>query len=203
MKKKLIVFLSLLVMFVTGCGNNMSAPSEKVEEFLGRYQSMDSNILTQLDNVISNDETMDDTQKKDYKTLMEKQYQNLSYKIKDEKIDGDKAEVLVEIEVFDYANSINESRKYYTEHRDEFDDNEVGNDGADTDNDGMSEEGEVVGGAVDTVSSFITYKIKQLMDVTDKAKYEITFHLNKEDGEWKVEDLSDVDRQKIHGLFED
>lgn len=203
MKKKLIVFLSLLVMFVTGCGNNMSAPSEKVEEFLGRYQSMDSNILTQLDNVISNDETMDDTQKKDYKTLMEKQYQNLSYKIKDEKIDGDKAEVLVEIEVFDYANSINESRKYYTEHRDEFDDGEVGNDGADTDNDGMSEEGEVVGGAVDTVSSFITYKIKQLMDVTDKAKYEITFHLNKEDGEWKVEDLSDVDRQKIHGLFED
>ena len=203
MKKKLIVFLSLLVMFVTGCGNNMSAPSEKVEEFLGRYQSMDSNILTQLDNVISNDETMDDTQKKDYKTLMEKQYQNLSYKIKDEKIDGDKAEVLVEIEVFDYANSINESRKYYTEHRDEFDDNEVGNDGADTDNDGMSEEGEVVGGAVDTVSSFITYKIKQLMDVTDKANYEITFHLNKEDGEWKVEDLSDVDRQKIHGLFED
>ena len=190
-------------MFVTGCGNNMSAPSEKVEEFLGRYQSMDSNILTQLDNVISNDETMDDTQKKDYKTLMEKQYQNLSYKIKDEKIDGDKAEVLVEIEVFDYANSINESRKYYTEHRDEFDDKEVGNDGADTDNDGMSEEGEVVGGAVDTISSFITYKIKQLMDVTDKAKYEITFHLNKEDGEWKVEDLSDVDRQKIHGLFED
>lgn len=203
MKKKLIVFLSLLVMFVTGCGNNMSAPSEKVEEFLGRYQSMDSNILTQLDNVISNDETMNDTQKKDYKTLMEKQYQNLSYKIKDEKIDGDKAEVLVEIEVFDYANSINESRKYYTEHRDEFDDKEVGNDGADTDNDGMSEEGEVVGGAVDTISSFITYKIKQLMDVTDKAKYEITFHLNKEDGEWKVEDLSDVDRQKIHGLFED
>ena len=88
MKKKLIVFLSLLVMFVTGCGNNMSAPSEKVEEFLGRYQSMDSNILTQLDNVISNDETMDDTQKKDYKTLMEKQYQNLSYKIKDETIDN-------------------------------------------------------------------------------------------------------------------
>ena len=203
MKKKIIVILSLLVMLVTGCGNNMNTPTGKVEEFLGRYQSMDSNILTQLDNVISNDETMNDTQKKDYKSLMEKQYQNLSYKIKDEKIDGDEAEVLVEIEVFDYANSINESRKYYTEHRDEFDDGEVGNDGADTDNDGKDEEGEVVGGAVDTISSFITYKIKQLMDVTDKAKYEITFHLNKEDGEWKVEDLSDVDRQKIHGLFED
>ena len=203
MKKKIIVILSLLVMLVTGCGNNMNTPTGKVEEFLGRYQSMDSNILTQLDNVISNDETMDNTQKKDYKALMEKQYQNLSYKIKDEEIDGNEAEVLVEIEVFDYANSINESRKYYTEHRDEFDDGEVGNDGADTDNDGKDEEGEVVGGAVDTISSFITYKIKQLMDVTDKANYEITFHLNKEDGEWVIADLSDVDRQKIHGLFED
>ena len=202
MKKKIIVFLSLLVMFMTGCGNNMT-PTAKVEEFLGRYQSMDSNVLTQLDNVISNDTTMNDTQKKDYKTLMEKQYQNLSYKIKNEEIDGDKAEVLVEIEVYDYANSIVESREYYTEHRDEFDDEEIGNDGADTDNDGMDEEGEVVGGAVDSISSFITYKIKQLMDVTDKAKYEITFHLNKEDGEWVIEDLTDVDRQKIHGLFED
>ena len=203
MKKFLFVFLSLLVLFVTGCGNDMATPTSKVEEFLGKYQSMDSDVLTQLDNVISNDTTMDDTQKKDYKSLMEKQYQNMSYKIKDEEINGDKASVLVELEVFDYAGSISESRDYYTEHRDEFDDKEVGNDGADTDNDGMSEEGEVVGGAVDTVSSFITYKIIQLMDVTDKAKYEITFHLNKEAGEWVMEDITDVDRQKIHGLFED
>ena len=203
MKKVLFVFLSLLVLFVTGCGNDMVTPTAKVEEFLGKYQSMDSDVLTQLDNVISNDTTMDDTQKKDYKSLMEKQYQNMSYKIKDEEINGDKASVLVELEVFDYAGSISESRDYYTEHRDEFDDKEMGNDGADTDNDGMDEEGEVVGGAVDTISSFITYKIKQLMDVTDKAKYEITFHLNKEDGEWVMEDITDVDRQKIHGLFED
>ena len=181
----------------------MATPTAQVEECLGKYQSMDSDVLTQLDNVISNDTTMDDTQKKDYKSLMEKQYQNMSYKIKDEEINGDKASVLVELEVFDYAGSISESRDYYTEHRDEFDDKEMGNDGADTDNDGMDEEGEVVGGAVDTISSFITYKIKQLMDVTDKAKYEITFHLNKEDGEWVMEDITDVDRQKIHGLFED
>jgi len=203
MKKFLFIFLSLLVLFVTGCGNDMATPTSKVEEFLGKYQSMDSDVLTQLDNVISNDTTMDDTQKKDYKSLMEKQYQNMSYKIKDEEINGDKASVLVELEVFDYAGSISESRDYYTEHRDEFDDEEMGNDGADTDNDGKDEEGEVVGGAVDTISSFITYKIKQLMDVTDKAKYEITFHLNKEDGEWVMEDITDVDRQKIHGLFED
>ena len=189
MKKKLIIGLFLLVMFMTGCTNNMT-PTDAVEDVLGKYQAMDGDVLTQLDNIISNDETMNDTQKKDYQSLMEKQYQNLSYKIKEEEINGNEASVLVEIEVFDYANSIRESRDYYREHPDEFD---------------MAEEDEsdeVVGGAVDNISSFITYKIKQLMDVTDKANYEITFHLIKEDDEWIVEDMSDVDRQKIHGLFE-
>ena len=200
--KKLFSVLLLSLFLVTGCGNSMT-PTGAVEDFLGKYQSMDSDVLAQLDKVVNDDTTMSDEQKKEYKSLMEKQYQNMSYKIKDEEINGDKASVLVELEVFDYAGSISESRDYYKEHRDEFDDGEIGNDGADTDNDGMNEEGEVVGGAVDTISSFITYKIKQLMDVTDKAKYEITFHLNKEDGEWVMEDLTDVDRQKIHGLFED
>lgn len=195
MKKRLIILLSLFGLLVSGCGNT-NTPTSKVEEFLGKYQSMDSEVLTQLDNIISNDTSMSDTQKKDYQSLMEKQYQNLSYKIKDEKIDGDEAEVLVEIEVFDYANSILESKEYYNEHRDEFKSDDSFNE------DQKDESGEVVGGEIDNIASFIDYKIKQLKDVTDKAKYEITFHLTEEDGEWVVEDISDEDRQKIHGLFE-
>lgn len=195
MKKRLIILLSLFGLLVSGCGNT-NTPTSKVEEFLGKYQSMDSEVLTQLDNIISNDTSMSDTQKKDYQSLMEKQYQNLSYKIKDEKIDGDEAEVLVEIEVFDYANSILESKEYYNEHRDEFKSDDSFNE------DQKDESGEVVGGEIDNIASFIDYKIKQLKDVTDKAKYEITFHLTKEDREWVVEDISDEDRQKIHGLFE-
>lgn len=195
MKKRLIILLSLFGLLVSGCGNT-NTPTSKAEEFLGKYQSMDSEVLTQLDNIISNDTSMSDTQKKDYQSLMEKQYQNLSYKIKDEKIDGDEAEVLVEIEVFDYANSILESKEYYNEHRDEFKSDDSFNE------DQKDESGEVVGGEIDNIASFIDYKIKQLKDVTDKAKYEITFHLTKEDGEWVVEDISDEDRQKIHGLFE-
>lgn len=195
MKKKIIVFLSLLVIFMTGCDSSMNTPTDRVEEFLGKYQSMDSEVLTQLDNVVSNDTTMNDEQKKDYKALMEKQYQNLAYKIKEEEIDSNEASVLVEIEVFDYANSILESREYYKEHQDEFDTDKDTKDEKD-------ESDEIVGGAIDDISSFITYKIKQLKDVTDTAKYEITFHLNKKDGEWVIEDISDVDRQKLHGLFE-
>ena len=195
MKKRLIILLSIFGLLVSGCGNS-NTPTSKVEEFLGKYQTMDSDVLTQLDNIISNDTSMNDTQKKDYQALMEKQYQNLSYKIKDEKIEGDQATVLVEVEVFDYANSILESREYYNEHRDEFESDDSFND------DKKDESGEVVGGEIDNLASFIEYKIKQLKDVTDKAKYEITFHLTKEDGEWVVEDISDEDRQKLHGIYE-
>lgn len=195
MKKKLIVLLSLFVILLSGCGNT-NTPTSKVEEFLGKYQSMDSDVLTQLDNIISNDTSMNDEQKGDYQALMEKQYQNLSYKIKEEEINGDSASVLVEVEVYDYANSIIESRDYYNEHRDEFESDDSYNE------DQKDESGEVVGGAVDNLASFIDYKIKQLKDVTDKAKYEITFYLYKEDGDWVVEDISDVDRQKLHGLYE-
>lgn len=195
MKKRLIVLLCLFGLLVSGCTRS-NTPASKVEEFLGRYQSMDSDVLTQLDNIISNDTNMNDTQKKDYQALMEKQYQNLAYKIKKEDIDGDKATVLVEVEVYDYANSILESRNYYNEHRDEFESDDSFND------DKKNENGEVVGGAIDEIGAFIDYKIKQLKDVTDKAKYEITFHLTKEDGDWVVDDISDEDRQKIHGLYE-
>ena len=184
------------MLFLTGCGNNSETPTNSVEGFLGKYQSMDSQVLTQLDNIISNDTTMNDNQKADYQALMEKQYQNLSYKIKDENISGDNATVLVEIEVFDYANSILKSREYYNEHRDEFESDDSYN------SDQSDESGEIVGGAVDDVGAFIDYKIKQLKDVTDKAKYEITFYLSKKDDKWIVEDLSDTDRQKIHGLYE-
>ena len=210
MKKKLIILLSLFVILLSGCGNT-NTPTGKVEEFLGKYQSMDSDVLTQLDNIISNDTSMNDEQKSDYQALMEKQYQNLSYKIKNEEIDGDNATVLVEIEVYDYANSILESREYYNEHRDEFEednDNDTNNDNDANDSllddaeDAIEDAGEAVEDAIDNLTSFIDYKIKQLKDVTDKAKYEITFYLYKEDGEWVVEDISDIDRQKIHGLYE-
>ncbi len=202
--KKILIYLSLFILLITGCTNNMNTPTKKVEEFLGKYQSMDSEVLAQLDDVVSSDNTMTDDEKKDYRSLMEKQYQNLSYKIKDEEIDGDNATVLVEIEVFDYATSINKSRKYYDEHPDEFkddakatinDDNTLGDKAGDAIDDAKDK--------IEESSKYIEYKIKQMMNVTDKVKYEITFHLTKVNDTWKVDDISDIDRQKIHGLYEE
>ena len=54
---------------------------------------------------------MTEEEKLEYKKLLEKQYQNLSYKIKKEIIAKDTATVDVEIEVLDYKNAINKSEK--------------------------------------------------------------------------------------------
>ncbi len=192
--KKILVCLSLFLLLVVGCTNTMNTPTKKVEELLGKYQKMDSTVLAQLDSVISEDVNMSDEQKRQYRSLMEKQYQNLSYKIKNEEIKGNSATVDVEIEVFDYATSIVESRKYYSEHIDEFNDEDDGNDTVD----------EKVEETIDKSSKYIDYKIKQLENVTDKKKYDITFNLSKDDdGIWELDDISDIDRQKIHGLYED
>lgn len=229
--KKLLIVLLISVFLVTGCGNSMT-PTGAVEDFLGKYQSMDSEVLAQLDSVVSNDTTMSDEQKKEYKSLMEKQYQYLSYKITNEEIVGDTATVDVEIEVFDYATSIRKSTEYYNENRDMFyeDKNErninsvtegdtknresqnnddvtaIDEDSNNKVDNNASHEGNVNtddGTIIEETSRYIDYKIEQLKNVTDKVKYTITFNLSKEDDKWVVDDISDIDRKKIHGLFDE
>lgn len=179
--KKLFFVVALLFLFTTGCGDMSNTPTMKVEDFLGKYQSMDSDVLSQLDDVIKEDLDMDDDAKTEYKSLMEKQYQNLSYKIKNETITGDKAVVDVEIEVYDYRNAIAKAEEYRDKNKEEFlDDNKN-----------------------DDISKYIKYKIDELKKVSDKRKYPITFNLHKDDGEWILDDISDSDREKLHGLYQD
>ena len=106
--KKIILAVTALFLF-TGCGDMSNTPTKKVEDFLGKYQSMDSAVLSQLDDIIKTDGEMEEDQKTDYKSLMERQYQNLSYKIKNENIDGDRATVETEVEVYDYRSAIDKA----------------------------------------------------------------------------------------------
>lgn len=228
--KKLFLVLLLSLFLATGCGNSMT-PTGAVEDFLGKYQSMDSDVLAQLDKVVSDDTTMSDDQKKEYKSLMEKQYQYLSYKVTNEDIVGDTATVDVEIEVFDYATSIRKSDEYYEQNKDMFDDENKNSTDKETTNNNANEdksdkesannndkdkennvdnnashEGNVAtddGNIVTQTKKYIDYKIEQMKTVTDKVKYTITFNLSKKDNMWVVDDISDIDRQKIHGLFDE
>lgn len=197
---KVVLGFGFLLLFLAGCGNMANTPTQKVEEFLGKYQTMDEDVITQLKQVLSDDQTMNDEQKDKYRALMEKQYQNLSYKIENEDIDGDKATVDVEVEVLDYATTINKSKKYYEEHKDEI---EKENQEDKKDNDNVIEDaGDDLETAVKESSAYINYKLKELESVSDTTTYTITFYLNKENGDWKLQDISDSDRQKLHGLYE-
>ena len=175
--KKLIILISII--FLTGCTDIMNTPSSKVEEFLGKYQTMDTSIVKELDNTIE-EMSASDNYKKEYKSLLLKQYQNLAYKIKDEKIDNNTANVEVEIEVFDYYNTLERVKEDIDKNSDDFKD----------DNDKSSKE------------KIEEYKIKKLKATTNKTKYQIIFTLTKKDGKWTLDKLSDDDIRKIHGLIE-
>lgn len=176
--KKLLVVLGFLFL-VTGCDTLMNSPTNEVENFLSKYQKQDSSVINQLDDVIDKDETLNDTQKKDYRDLMKKQYQNLTYKIKEETIDGDNATVEVEIEVYDYYKAMDNADKYLVSNNQDFLDQE---------------------GNVDN-SKFMDYKITKMKDVKDKVTYTLNLTLTKDDDEWELDDITDVDRQKIHGIY--
>ena len=179
MKKILSLFVASLLL--TGCetGELLNTPTKKVEMFLGNYQTLNSNVIEQLDDVIESETSFDDNQKETYRDIMEKHYKNLTYEIKDEKIDGDMATVTAEIEVTDYTKVMTDAEQYKTDNPNEFNNDE---------------------GTYDE-SLFTNYRLENLKNAKDKVKYTIDFTLTKNDDEWELDPLTDEQEAKIHGLY--
>ena len=91
---------------LVGCTMGNS-PTSRVEELFTKYQKLDEDISMGIDNVVNQQDLTKD-HKERYRKLLERQYKNLSYEIKDELVDGDNATVLVEIEVVDYKKAISD-----------------------------------------------------------------------------------------------
>ena len=181
MKKISKILLVIVALFVvSGCESMKSSPTKRVEELLAKYKSKDKSVINQLENVIADAGTMSDEQKSIYRELMEKQYENLNYKIKEEKIDGSSATITTEIEVYDYGKAISDSEAYLNNNQAEFQDTETG--------------------LIDA-NKYMDYKIGQMKNINDKVTYTINFNLNKSDNDWLIEDLNDIDRLKLHGLY--
>ena len=49
---------------------------------------------------------------------------------------------------------------------------------------------------------FTKYRLDQLKSNNERVKYTLELTLNKVDGEWKLNELSESDRSKINGMYE-
>ena len=105
MKKKIII-LGITILLLIGCSMSNN-PTSKVEDLLSKYQRIDNDISNGINNVLE-EQNLTDNHKERYRKLLEDQYKNMSYEIKEETIDGNNATVIVEIEVLDYKSSIND-----------------------------------------------------------------------------------------------
>lgn len=81
----------------------------------------------------------------------------------------------VEIEVFNFAKANNETEVYVSGHEEDFLD----------DNNQLSD------------VLYQNYKIDQLKNVKERTKYTLDLSLTKEDDIWKLDELSDMERQKF------
>ena len=92
--KKILSILSVLLI-MTGCSltDMDNTPTKQVETYLNNYQTLDSNVLTELDAIVNNEEMFDEDQKVTYRDILKKHYQDLTYTIKEETVNGDKATV--------------------------------------------------------------------------------------------------------------
>ena len=179
MKKvyKLLLVVGICLV-LAGCGCMKKNAKASVQDYLNQYKNLSSNVISSMDDVV-NDENLTDSQKEKYRDILKRQYQDLKYEIVSEKYDGDNATVEVKITVYDLYKVQKDANNYLTNNGDEFKEN-----------------------GVYSNDLFMNYKLDKMKKVTDTVEYNITFNVTKDDkGNYKVNDLSNSDLEKIHGVY--
>ena len=167
---KKIIFVFAFLFLLVGCSLSNS-PTSRVEDFLTKYQTLDKDIMDGINNVVG-EETLTPSQAERYRDLIEKQYKNLSYEVKDERYDGNNATITVEIEVLDYKKTINEVSVLFLQ-KDDY-----------------------------TVEEYNDAKLNALEDVNERILYTIDFDVNKDsNGNWRLASLSNDTIKKILGMY--
>ena len=150
--KKVLYFLVAIVLF-TGCSctaNMGNTPTKKVEEYLNKYQTNDDDVVSDLDEVLTNDTTLTADERNEYSDFMKAHYRDMQYEIKDETIDGDTATVDAEVTVRNYAIDIRIANDYRLNNPDKFDDD----------------------------NTFASYRLGKLKEVTDTENLYYYFPFN-------------------------
>ena len=156
-----------------------NTPTKKVEALLTKYQTLDDDVLEDLDKTLNKDTSLNDEMRTEYRNFMKKHYADLTYEIKDEIIDGNVATVRAEITVRDYSDIVTNAEAYRLDNEDEF-----------VDEDGNYND-----------LLFTQYRLDKLKEAEGLVTYTMEFNLTKQNDEWVVEQLSYEDLSKINGLY--
>lgn len=177
--KKIFAVLFAILLF-TGCSCSLmdTKPEAAIDTFFEKYRNHDNNIITQLQDTLKNEDMTSDQSEK-YQKLMEKQYDQFAYVIKDIDEKKDEATAEVEVTVLNYRSAIIAVEEELKNTPEKFND-ENGN---------------------FSVEKYVNYKIEKMNDVTDTTTHTIEMYLTKENGMWKVNQLSNDDISKLHGLY--
>jgi len=168
--------IALMLLSLTGCKDSASMA---VEKYLAKYNSLDNEVLADMQNIIDK-ENLSDENKALYQSIFEKQYTDLTYEIVEEEYDGDEATVDAKITVYDLYKVQNDATNYLANHPEEFNEEK---------------------GLYDVIK-FMAYKLNEMKMVTETVEYTIEFYVVKTSDGWTVSSLSTSDLEKIHGIYD-
>ncbi len=174
---KKICSLLLIVLLLSGCGENTARGV--VESYLKKYKTLDSEVLVDLEEVVEK-EDLDKEEKDKYRDILKKQYKDLSYEIKEEEYDNDIDYVTVLITVYDLKEAMDDAKIYLENNPSEFNQED---------------------GTFDK-HKYNNYKLDKMKDTTKRISYTIVFTVTKEDDKYVVEQPTENDLLKIHGVYQ-
>ena len=105
MKRKMFLLI-LILGFLIGC-DMANTPNSVIDDLFNKYQKLDTDIDSGINSVLD-EQNLTPEHKERYRRLLEKQYENLTYEVKNETIDGDNATITVEVVVIDYKQAISD-----------------------------------------------------------------------------------------------
>ena len=163
-----------------GCIKEESAV-DKVKKYLNSYQNLSSNVIKDIDKVINENKEFNDAHKILYKDILLDQYRSLKYSVLSEEYDDDKALIKVNITVRDLNKAEDNSLDYLSKNLKDFynEDNTFNRE------------------------KYITKKLELMKEVNETKDYEINFYLYKKNNKWILEQPSDDDLEKIHGIYKE
>lgn len=167
----LVTFVTLLIV-----KSNNKSPVTLTKEYMNRYQKLDKDLIKNIKYEYNDDLTP--TQKEKFEDVMKRQYENMTYEITNEIVNKHDAIITVQFIVYDLSSAMDRANSYVEVYSDKF----------------------MKGNKFDPYKA-TDYKLQTLKKYEEKVTYSIDFAYYKENGKWKMTDLSDVDLKKLNGMY--